>query len=61
MDPRIAILKELISHAPEIAEVVRDFAGVKGLDLGPAPPDILQDAATVDAEIDAALRRGRGE
>lgn len=50
-----AFLKALIQFAPEIADVVRTFAGVHGIDLGPVPPDMKKDAAAVDREIDAAL------
>lgn len=65
MDPKTLIvdgLRELIHDIPGIAHVIRDWAGVKGLDLGPAPPDARAGVALVDANIDAQLealkRRG---
>lgn len=55
MSPEATILKALIQHAPAIASAVREFAGVHGIDLGPAPPDLKRDASGVDAEIDRRL------
>ncbi len=50
------VLKALMQFAPDVIKTVREFAGVHGIDLGPAPPDIMKDAAAVDAEIDRRLR-----
>lgn len=65
MDPaKIAadVLKELVSDIPGIAGVIHDWAGIKGYDLGPRPPDAMKHKSQVDADIDAQLealkRRG---
>lgn len=58
MDPKTIatdILKELISDIPAIAGAVHQWAGIKGFDLGPAPPNARTGVEAVDADIDRQL------
>ncbi len=54
------LLRELIRDIPEIAHQVLQWAGARGLDLGPIPPDMRKDFAQIEAEVLAAAAKRRG-
>lgn len=50
------ILLALVQFAPEVRGVICRFWSCHTVDLGPVPPDLREDFAAVDKEIDEALK-----